>query len=98
VQRGRQRIVLHGDIPDPAHPPVGCNFNTRCPYVMDICRQVDPGLDPVRPGSGAACHLHAHGPQLGGRSVRELQLIDGSAATASTRLETAPGPVEGTVR
>ncbi len=72
VQRDRERIVLQGDLPDPAHPPVGCNFNTRCPYVMEICRRVDPGLDPVREGSAVACHLHAEGPQLGGRSVRRV--------------------------
>lgn len=98
VQRTRQRIVLNGDIPDPAHPPVGCNFNTRCPYVMDICREVDPPLDPVRPGSGAACHLHAHGPQLGGLSVRQLQLADVSAAAAPFRPVISPGAVEGSVR
>ena len=54
----RQRIVLQGDVPSPANPPEGCNFCTRCPDVMDVCRRVDPTFREVRPGHWAACHLH----------------------------------------
>ncbi len=53
----RDRIVLQGDVPSPAHPPEGCNFCTRCPKVMDICRRVEPDFREVRPGHFAACHL-----------------------------------------
>ncbi|MEM9795448.1 MAG: oligopeptide/dipeptide ABC transporter ATP-binding protein [Pseudomonadota bacterium] len=52
------RIVLQGDVPSPANPPEGCNFCTRCPQVMDICRRVDPTFREVAPGHFAACHLH----------------------------------------
>jgi len=38
VEEERQRIILEGDVPSPANPPQGCNFNTRCPVVMDICK------------------------------------------------------------
>ncbi len=38
----RQRIILEGDVPNPAAPPPGCRFHTRCAYVTDICRQEDP--------------------------------------------------------
>ena len=38
----RQRIILEGDVPNPAAPPPGCRFHTRCAYVTDICRQDDP--------------------------------------------------------
>ncbi len=38
----RQRIILEGDVPNPANPPSGCRFHTRCHYVTDICRQEDP--------------------------------------------------------
>lgn len=72
VQATRPRIVLRGDAPDPAHPPAGCNFSSRCPYVMDICHQADPALLPVRRGSASACHLHSAGPALAGRSVDTL--------------------------
>jgi peptide/nickel transport system ATP-binding protein len=38
----RTRIVLEGDVPNPANPPAACRFHTRCAYATDICRQVDP--------------------------------------------------------
>ena len=65
IQRSRTRIVLEGDLPSPANPPSGCHFHTRCPYVMDVCRTVDPQRciddEPavLRQGAadhGAACH------------------------------------------
>jgi len=42
VEEKRQRIILTGDVPSPANPPKGCNFCTRCPEVMDICRDQEP--------------------------------------------------------
>jgi oligopeptide transport system ATP-binding protein len=54
---GRRRTVLTGDVPSPANPPEGCNFCTRCPQVMDICRTVDPEVREVAPSHFAACHL-----------------------------------------
>ncbi|MDP2738325.1 MAG: ATP-binding cassette domain-containing protein [Pseudorhodobacter sp.] len=53
----RQRIILQGDVPSPAHPPKGCNFCTRCPQVQDICHQVQPGLKEVAPARFVACHF-----------------------------------------
>jgi oligopeptide transport system ATP-binding protein len=58
VEKKRQRILLTGDVPSPARPPIGCNFNTRCPVaVSGICYQEpDPPLVEVLPGHWAACH------------------------------------------
>lgn len=56
--RKSDRIILQGDVPSPANPPKGCNFCTRCPAVMDICKQVDPEYRQVRPGRYLACHLY----------------------------------------
>jgi oligopeptide transport system ATP-binding protein len=53
----RQRIILKGDVPSPSNPPKGCNFCTRCPEVIPICREVKPPLAEVRPGRFVACHL-----------------------------------------
>ena len=77
-QRERRRIVLAGDLPDPTNMPTGCPFHTRCPYVMDICRQEMPAMTPVEGGGEVACHLHTTGPVLAGRSVREAPLPEGA--------------------
>ena len=61
----KPRIILQGDVPSPAKPPKGCNFNTRCPRVMDICRSVKPDLAEVEPGRLVACHLYPKSPQAG---------------------------------
>jgi oligopeptide transport system ATP-binding protein len=39
--------------------PTGCKFHPRCPFVMQICREVDPALEPLTPTHFAACHLTA---------------------------------------
>ncbi len=51
--------IPQGDLPDPADPPKGCRFHTRCPYADELCRQEDPMLR-LRAGSqshSAACHF-----------------------------------------
>lgn len=59
AQRGRQRIVLKGDLPSPANPPKGCKFVTRCPLAEQICRESHPPLTAIANGRLAACHLRA---------------------------------------
>ena len=56
LEERRQRIILEGDVPSPAHPPEGCNFNTRCPVVMDVCKQEDPEFKEVSSEHWVACH------------------------------------------
>jgi oligopeptide transport system ATP-binding protein len=57
VEEKRQRIILEGDIPSPAHPPVGCNFSTRCPLAIEVCFEEEPEFIEVKPGHFCACHL-----------------------------------------
>ena len=52
-----QRIVLEGDVPDPAHPPSGCYFHPRCRYAQDVCATETPALRPIGDGHEVACHL-----------------------------------------
>ena len=59
IERRRKQIILQGDVPSPSNPPKGCNFCTRCPKVMDICKTVVPELTDMGQGRLAACHLHA---------------------------------------
>jgi oligopeptide transport system ATP-binding protein len=51
-----ERIILTGDVPSPANPPKGCNFCTRCPQVMEICKTQEPTFQEVQPGRFVACH------------------------------------------
>jgi peptide/nickel transport system ATP-binding protein/oligopeptide transport system ATP-binding protein len=53
--QGRERIVLHGELPSPANPPSGCGFRTRCPVAEDVCADDWPALVPVTPTHAAAC-------------------------------------------
>jgi len=55
VEEKRRRIILEGDVPSPAHPPVGCNFNTRCRLARDICFQEEPDFLDVGGGHWVAC-------------------------------------------
>lgn len=58
IENQRRRIILEGDVPSPANPPKGCNFSTRCPRVMDVCRQQDPPFKDYGNGHYAACYLY----------------------------------------
>lgn len=55
----RDRIVLKGEVPSVENPPVGCNFNTRCEYVQNICYKKEPELLENAKDSShlTACHL-----------------------------------------
>ncbi len=48
---------IKGTVPDPYNVPKGCPFQTRCPYVMDVCREMPP-LDEVAPDHKVACWLY----------------------------------------
>ena len=52
------RIILKGDIPSPANPPVGCKFHTRCNECMEICKTVEPKFKDYGNGHCVACHLY----------------------------------------
>jgi len=50
-------VVLRGEIPNPANPPPGCRFHTRCPYVEDICKTDQPAWQEIEPEHFVACHF-----------------------------------------
>lgn len=56
-----ERIVLQGEVADPADLPSGCVFHPRCRYAQPICKQIRPELVRVGGGEGeprfAACHF-----------------------------------------
>jgi oligopeptide/dipeptide ABC transporter ATP-binding protein len=55
VEAQRQRIILKGDLPNPANPPSGCRFRTRCPAAIEECAAVDPPQYPLAHGHWAKC-------------------------------------------
>ncbi|MBC7259611.1 MAG: dipeptide ABC transporter ATP-binding protein [Chloroflexi bacterium] len=55
VEEKRKRIILEGDVPSPANPPKGCNFVTRCPMRMDICKEQEPEFRDVGGEHFVAC-------------------------------------------
>ncbi len=57
------RIVLQGEVADPAHTPPGCHFHPRCRYATDVCRQAAPAQEEISPNHFVSCHR-----------ARELQL------------------------
>jgi oligopeptide/dipeptide ABC transporter ATP-binding protein len=58
VQRAKPRVPLSGEIPNPASPPPGCRFHTRCPVAVSQCRTDVPEWRAVG-DSMVACHVAA---------------------------------------
>ena len=53
----RSRIILEGDVPNPANPPSGCHFHPRCRYAQKVCAHEAPPLREIAPGHMASCHF-----------------------------------------
>ena len=54
----QHRIVLQGNVPNPADPPKGCPFHERCEHCMEICKTEKPQFKEVCPGHFVSCHLY----------------------------------------
>jgi len=82
AREARQRVILQGEVANPAAPPSGCYFHPRCQYAIDVCATVTPVWEEIEPGHFARCHR-----------ARELQLPGISGVVEPGRLD-APGPLE----
>ena len=51
-----ERIVLQGEVADPANSPPGCYFSPRCSYATDECRQKTPEQREISPNHFVSCH------------------------------------------
>lgn len=52
-----KKVISTGEIPSSVNIPRGCSFNTRCPFVMPVCHEVDPEMVEVEKGHTVRCHL-----------------------------------------
>jgi oligopeptide/dipeptide ABC transporter ATP-binding protein len=59
-EKKKERIVLGGDVPSPANPPVGCAFHPRCRHATELCTTLRPTETVMGPDHIVACHLYAH--------------------------------------
>ncbi len=50
------KIVLHGEVPSPINPPMGCRFHPRCPRAKKECHEKEPELLEVKKGHLLACY------------------------------------------
>ena len=60
-----RRIVLQGEVANPASPPGGCYFHPRCPHAIEMCRTQTPAWQEISRGHFVGCH-RAHELQLAG--------------------------------
>ncbi|HML46363.1 MAG TPA: peptide ABC transporter ATP-binding protein, partial [Clostridia bacterium] len=52
-----ERIILQGEVPNPAHPPAGCAFHPRCRFARPVCTRTAPPLKAITDGHACACHF-----------------------------------------
>jgi oligopeptide/dipeptide ABC transporter ATP-binding protein len=61
-ERARATVPITGEIASPINVGAGCRFASRCPQVMDVCRNVTPALRTPRSERAGdrqvACHLY----------------------------------------
>ena len=62
-KKGRRRVQLRGEPPDPGNPPPGCKFHPRCPIAQPICAQEAPQLKEWLPSHLVACHFALADPR-----------------------------------
>jgi len=64
-RRRAQRVVLQGEVANPADPPSGCYFHPRCAYALEPCRTQSPAWEEISQGHFVRCHrareLHLSG-------------------------------------
>jgi peptide/nickel transport system ATP-binding protein len=50
------RIILQGEVADPANTPTGCHFHPRCQYAQAVCREKSPVLEEISTNHFVSCH------------------------------------------
>ncbi|RPI33790.1 MAG: ABC transporter ATP-binding protein [Chloroflexota bacterium] len=63
VNETQELYKMAGEPPNLTHPPAGCRFHPRCPFVMPVCTHVEPALAEVAPGRLVHCWLYEDHPE-----------------------------------
>jgi peptide/nickel transport system ATP-binding protein len=64
-----KRVLLAGEVANPANPPSGCYFHPRCTYCKDICKMEEPAFAEITPGHYVKCHRAAELSLIGAVNV-----------------------------
>jgi peptide/nickel transport system ATP-binding protein len=64
-----KRVLLAGEVANPANPPSGCYFHPRCTYCQDICKTQEPEFKEITPGHYVKCHRAAELSLIGAVNV-----------------------------
>jgi len=52
-----ERVILSGEVANPANPPSGCYFHPRCRYAKELCKKEGPKLEEISPDHYVSCHF-----------------------------------------
>jgi peptide/nickel transport system ATP-binding protein len=55
-RKSEKRILLTGEVANPANPPSGCYFHPRCGYCIEACKTQEPEFEEIIPGHFVKCH------------------------------------------
>jgi oligopeptide/dipeptide ABC transporter ATP-binding protein len=86
VDLRRPLVAIEGSPPDLAELPVGCKFHPRCPFRIDECTSVEPGLESVEDSHLARCWVTQRGVELGTPEPSPMRVTatDGDASTVAS--------------
>jgi oligopeptide/dipeptide ABC transporter ATP-binding protein len=68
-----KRVLLTGEVANPANPPSGCYFHPRCTYCIDICKTEEPFRE-IKPGHFVKCHRAEELKLTGAVDIMKFQL------------------------
>jgi oligopeptide/dipeptide ABC transporter ATP-binding protein len=90
--RARERRVVSGEPPNPAAPPPGCRFHTRCPRATEVCKEVEPPLAEYADGHLAACHhpLNVSAAEIATATRSPLSPLSAGELMPAGRVEPTP--------
>ncbi|HOQ94203.1 MAG TPA: ATP-binding cassette domain-containing protein [Sphaerochaeta sp.] len=81
VEKGRQRIILSGDVPSPDKERFGCYFYDRCPRRMPWCSCHIPPMFNHEEGHHVACWLYDRE-----RDYREVSLEEAQKEASASQV------------